>query len=746
MKKAVSILIYILSCSLGYAQSEWTKGNFKVRLTDNTLSLWHEGHEIAVVNELAFNFVSPSAIAMHRQAQDSVVFKLTFDENDGFDDDFPAEIFLTIHQQGRSFRFLTGHPSFRHITINLKDRQEHYFGLIEKLYPNNRKNPDLRGQTVDVEVYAQGERDYAENYASAYSAFFMSSHGYGSFFDTFAKGRYRLGVEGVTEIYHQTGQLDWHIFYGPSGDKIHKEYYQVIGSPKHIPMWACGPVFWRDHNTGSQEILDDIANYAELQIPLTACFVDRPYSNGTHEWSAMDFNTNFANPEKWIKTINEEYGMEFMTWVGSLTFGDTDFPGLLPNYRGYLDLTHPDAVKEYESRLKTHQYPAGVKGHKMDRADENFPMTAQWHDPVGESETRNKYVYLHSKVIHDFLSRAHGKDQFNFARAAFHRCQPYLSAIWGGDSRSNWQGMAGNMANATRAGFMGFPVWGSDTGGYLGEGRINETLYRRWLQWSAWSGMFQVKIDGAGGSGEDRAPWSYPASFQEVYRQVSEQRMALLPYIYSQANTAHINGVMMKPLAYLYPDDSTTYSIWDEYVFGNAFLVAPVFSADNSREVYFPEGRWYDYYDLSKSFEGPMSVNIDVPAESIPVFVKANSIYLTGQVFQGSAKAWQGNLKGNESVTVHLAPGNTGDAAVFQYIDFLDSDKEKLLSLDRESHEIVFKSGAVKALSAIEVICPETPAKVTLNKKRATSEYDENTRLLKIKVQKHEPINLVITF
>jgi hypothetical protein len=31
----------------------------------------------------------------------------------------------------------------------------------------------------------------------------------------------------------------------------------------------------------------------------------------------------------------------------------------------------------------------------------------------------------------------------------------------------------------------------------------------------------------------------------------------------------------MKPLAYEYPANSTTYDIWNEYLFGNSFLVAP---------------------------------------------------------------------------------------------------------------------------------------------------------------------------
>ena len=75
-----------------------------------------------------------------------------------------------------------------------------------------------------------------------------------------------------------------------------------------------------------------------------------------------------------------------------------------------MDLTNPETLEEFERRLEENQYSVGVKGHKMDRADENFPVTARWKERISESETRNKYVYLYSRVINEFLSNAHGKD------------------------------------------------------------------------------------------------------------------------------------------------------------------------------------------------------------------------------------------------------------------------------------------------------------------------------------------------
>ncbi|MGD8779393.1 MAG: glycoside hydrolase family 31 protein [Ignavibacteria bacterium] len=741
------LILFLVISNNVTSQPVWEKDEFKIYLEDNELEIYHDQLKLAEITSFEFNFVKPDEVLVQSATPDSLILKLTFTEADGHHQDFPASILLSISQFNDSFHFYTSHSTFNHITIRLKDQDEHYFGLIEKLYPHNSKSPDLRGNVVDVEIYARGEEDYAENYASAYSAFYMSNLGYAGFFDTFAKGRYHLGINGVTEIYHQTGTLDWYLFYGPTGDKIHKQYYDVIGKPKFVPLWACGPIFWRDQNEGGKdEILDDIQKFTDLKIPLTGCFVDRPYCDGGHEWSKMNFNSKFAEPEKWIKTINEKYGMEFMTWIGSLTFTDKDFPGLLPNYRSYIDLTNPEAVKEFENRLNKHQYSVGVKGHKMDRADENFPVTAKWNEPVTESESRNKYVYLFSKVINDFLTNAHGKDQFNFARAAFHRSQPYLSAVWGGDCRNNWIGMSGNVANAIRCGFMGFPVWGSDTGGYLGEGRIDETLYIRWLQLSVWNGMFQVKIDGAGGSGEDRPPWKYSEQLQKVYKNVSDLRMEMLPYIYSCANTSYKNGVMMKPLTYTYPGDENTYNIWDEFILGNTFLVAPVFSEDNNREIYLPEGKWYDLANQSVEYKGPVTFKQNVPLESIPVFIKENSVYITGNIFQGNSKLWEKELEGNEEITVHAFPGEAGSSTTFDYVDYFDADKEKQMKLEHQTGKIVFTSVPVKTKSTIKVKCPAKPERVLSNGNQVNFEFDDVYKSASVSLGKDETINLEFVF
>ena len=280
------IVLFLLVINIGNAKTVWKNDKFRIDLENNEILFFHDQSKFLHIESFAFNFIEPEKIEVEKVSEDTITLKLAFTQTDGFHADFPEQVRLFINCSNNTFHFSASHKSFNHVSIKMKDLNEHYFGLIEKLYPHNSKNPDLRGNIVDVDVYAEGERNYAENYASAYSAFYMSSKGYGSFFDTFAKGRYHLAIDGNTEIYHQTGSLDWYIFYGPTGDKIHKQYYEIIGKPKYIPIWACGPMFWRDQNDGGKdEILSDIQKFTDLKIPLTACWVDRPYSHGGHEWS-----------------------------------------------------------------------------------------------------------------------------------------------------------------------------------------------------------------------------------------------------------------------------------------------------------------------------------------------------------------------------------------------------------------------------------------------------------------------------
>jgi len=730
------------------AQTTWTSNNFEVRVEGTTLTVSADGKPLIDRASLNFDLFEPVAARVVQTTPDSLVLRLAYPPEVKWrrhaDSAQTARIVVTPVQNGLRFH---SSPSWaNHINIETRDLGGHAFGLIERLFPDNRRSPDLRGEVVDV--YARGKTDtYAEDHVNAWSAFYMNSRGFASFFDTFARGRYAFAQDGQNEIYHETGELDWYLFYGPTGDRILEGYYDVIGRPKSLPMWALGPVFWRDAFDGKDQILSDVRGFTQHQIPMTALWIDRPYSDGNRNWSEMNFNEKFATPDEWISTIRDRYGIKVMTWVAPMVFSaESDFPGLFPTYKGYFDLTDPKAVSEFARRLNENQYAVGVQGHKMDRGAEVFPNEMRWHDGTPLPKRPNKYVWLYGKTVDDIISEAWGQDHFIFSRAGMHRMQPHVQALWGGDVRTSWAGMSGNQANAMRTGFMGFPVWGTDVGGYVGRGRTPKVLYARWLQWGVWNGFFEIKVDGEGSQGRDRLPWTYDQELLRIFRQACRQRMRLLPYLYSQANTSHKNGVLMKPLAYAYPADTSTYDVWDEYLFGEAFLVAPVFSPEGEREVYLPEGRWHDFHDLSTSYEGGQTINVNPPLDRIPVFVKANAIYVTGDVYAGNAKRWREAAAADRSLTIHAVPGAAGQQHTFDYLDYLDDDQEKPIRLTRTSDQIHLTAEALSLGGTIHVKCPEEPTQVTLNGEDVRYQYESTTGILQLSFDQNKAIDLKVRF
>ncbi|MGC4085234.1 MAG: glycoside hydrolase family 31 protein [Vicinamibacterales bacterium] len=80
-----------------------------------------------------------------------------------------------------------------------------------------------------------------------------------------------------------------------------------------------------------------------------------------------------------------------------------------------------------------------------------------------------------------------------------------------------------------------------------------------------------------------------------------------------------------------FPDDPKVSSIGDEYMFGPAFLVAPVTEQGaQSRQVYLPAGSdWINWWTNEK-FAGGQTLTVAAPIDVIPLFVRAGSIVPIG--------------------------------------------------------------------------------------------------------------------
>jgi alpha-D-xyloside xylohydrolase len=180
-------------------------------------------------------------------------------------------------------------------------------------------------------------------------------------------------------------------------------------------------------------------------------------------------------------------------------------------------------------------------------------------------------------------------------------------------------------------------------------------LFTRWFAYSVFTPTLRIH-----GQRPATAIWEYGAAAEPILSTFLKLRYTLMPYIYSLGRqTYESNAPMMRALFMDFPNDPAVADMGDEYMFGPAFLVAPVTEQGRtSRQVYLPAGAdWYDYW-TNQRFTGGQTVTANAPIDKIPLFVRAGSIIPMGVQVPSTATA-----QALESIRVY--PGADASFALY---------------------------------------------------------------------------------
>ncbi|MGC8787135.1 MAG: glycoside hydrolase family 31 protein, partial [Anaerolineae bacterium] len=219
-------------------------------------------------------------------------------------------------------------------------------------------------------------------------------------------------------------------------------------------------------------------------------------------------------------------------------------------------------------------------------------------------------------------------------RSAYAGSQRY-PVQWGGDSYGSFDQLACQMRGLLSYGMSGVPFCSHDVGGFDYSPQAfdqpnpedypkDPELYVRWLQF----GVFSSHIRAHGK--QPREPWTYGPQAEEIARRYLKLRYRLLPYIYSEAVKSAQTGLpMVRPLVLEFQSDPNTHSLDSQYMFGESFLVAPIITPVNRRQVYLPPGNWVDYWS-KKPVKGGCWIKVEAPLEIIPLWVRAGAIIPMG--------------------------------------------------------------------------------------------------------------------
>jgi len=544
---------------------------------------------------------------------------------------------------------------------------ERVYGLLERtvsdrtaseLVPQPVGSLDRRGTKVDMSVQPS---------FALYTPFFQTSRGYGVFVEGTAIGHYDLAAtepEVLALRFDLPSGVDTFSYLcigGASHDQLVDRYTAISGHPFIPPEWAFKHWRWRDEHrsaapavldgvTMNADLVDDLTHYEQLNIPVGNYTIDRPWGTGDlpdltepEEPGFGDLiwdEVRFPHPQEMIDALNQR-GYHLFLWVAPWATGVTtnreavENGYLAPHSRYIIDFTNPAAVDWWSAKIER-LVRMGLAGLKLDRGDEDTPSAGAdvYFDGRTGRELHNAYPEIQARVHHDAVQRVRGQDFLVYPRSGYAGAQRSVIFSAGDVPGKDFFGMPtdlglrGAILAVQHNAFNGFPIWGSDTGGY--EPFANRALFARWIEFSAFCPIMEI-----GGVGT-HAPWDMTTEpncdtqMIEIYRFYTTLHHALVPYTYQHALAAGRTGrPIAKPLVFNYAGDPRTGDLWQEYLYGDDILVAPVWHVgQTTQHVYLPAGRWVDYWSRDRVLDGPMDLDETVPLDRIPIFVRAGAAVL----------------------------------------------------------------------------------------------------------------------
>jgi alpha-D-xyloside xylohydrolase len=561
-------------------------------------------------------------------------------------------------------------------TSLLAAADEHFYGLTERIVdartadPRDRRVSEIAPQAVGgLDRRGEAITMVVTPTMALYTPFFHSSRGYGVYVEGTMPGRYDLAQTNpgtVTidfEFNQRTGEHGVIYFVGDY-DTILDEYTALTGRPYLPPRWGFRHLRWRDeHHLGAPaqldgadmnaELVDDVRMYEALGIPAGNYEFDRPWTSGSTDrgqpgFTSVTFDTNrFPNSDAMLASLQRR-GYHVLVFGAPWALGDNavdaeQFGYYAPRNDILIDYTNPAAVDWWTARVQT-LIDRGISGMKLDRAELQATTTELtdvpdratdiWADGRNGRELKNDYAVLYARVHHDAFAARLGRDFFNYLRAGYAGSQRY-GIFWGGDTpgTSNFGlgvptdlGLRSAILSLARVAFMGFPIWGTDTGGYYEFG--DREVFARWLEFSALCPLMEI------GGGGNHAPWNMPKDpvydpeLIDIYRRYVTVHHELVPLLYSLALDAHATGrPLARPLVFDFPTDPAVADLWDEFLLGHDLLVAPVWqSGARSRQVYLPAGAWIDYWDPAQRYTGPTTITAEAALDRLPLYVRAGGV------------------------------------------------------------------------------------------------------------------------
>jgi len=511
--------------------------------------------------------------------------------------------------------------------------------------------------------------------------FMISSKDYGLIWDNPSKTTINLGFNQQNVWSSEVGdRVSFFVVAGTKSDEIYQGYRQLTGTTHMLPRATYGYIQSKAIYPTQDQLLAVAKGYRDRHVPLDVLVVD--FLNMTRQgeldldparWPdpaamndqlhAMGIDTLLSVWPHFSKGTRYYDMLKDKGWLIHDANGVPDPGGFKDVIGPNIDTTNPEAARWFWEKIRDRY----IKPYHFDYVwlDETEPDIDPAKDflSIGSgSRFYNVYPLFHTASVYEGFRRDFGDSRrvMILARAAYLGAQRNGTVFWSSDIQSTWDMLKRSIPTGLNFTASGMPYWDTDIAGFfspylpssyrpahtplvdpsdalatVGNYLDYPELFVRWFEWGAFQPVMR-----AHGERNNNEVWAYGKQAEAILSKYLRLRYQLLPYTYSLAYQSYQTGApFMRALFMDFPKDPKVADIPDEYMFGPAFLVAPVSEQGaTSRQVYLPAGcDWYNYW-TNERIKGDQTITANAPIDTIPLFVRAGSIVPLGSPVESAQR------------------------------------------------------------------------------------------------------------
>jgi alpha-glucosidase (family GH31 glycosyl hydrolase) len=380
---------------------------------------------------------------------------------------------------------------------------------------------------------------------------------------------------------------------------------------------------------------------------------------------------------------------------------------------------------------------AGLDGWKLDFGEsyvrEPTVRTAEGdkpHQAYSERYYEDFLAYGRKARGDDFVTMVRAWDESYDLAGRFFARREHAPVAWMGDNRRDWVGLADALDEMFVSARAGYPVVGSDIGGYLDHDDkdllgpvipFDTLVFARWIAVGALSPFMQLH------GRANLTPWTVPDHAEEtvaIYKYWATLHHALVPYLYSLSEEAWAGGPpVLRPVG-----EPSSWRGDYRWTLGDALFVAPILDATGKRKVSLPDGaRWIDWW-TGEPVAGGTTVDADFAADRarVPLYVREGSIVpleIEDDVLGLGAVA----SRGARTVLVHPS----GEGASFR---LHEDDAIVTIAAKRNAGVVTVDLSAAPKRTLLRIRAEQAPSSVTVDGAPAPLAYDAPTKTVVVEI------------